>query len=181
MQKALPNLPVEEEGRLNDSRLRENFIERIFAFQRVSAVFRGRWNARQVVKFHTAHKLQLMAHSTVAYRELGQRVSLVKKAPRAKFRDEYVREFMAALTQVATPERNANVLQHSAGYFKKQLPSAQRGELADLIHDYRKGLVPLIVPLTLIRHYARLYETDYLEGQVYFEPHPRELMLRNHV
>ena len=88
---------------------------------------------------------------------------------------------MAALSKMATPGRNANVLQHAAGYFKKQLPSAQRTELAELIHDYRKGLVPLVGPITLVRHYARLYETDYLEGQVYLESHPRELMLRNHV
>ena len=181
LREALPSLPVEEEGRLNDFRLRENFIERIFAYQRLAVLFRDRWTAREVVDFHTAHKLQLMAHSTVAYRELGRRVAEVKTAPRAAFRDAYAQDFMAALSKMATPGRNANVLQHAAGYFKKKLPSAQRTELAELIHDYREGLVPLVVPITLIRHYARLYETDYLEGQVYLEAHPRELMLRNHV
>ncbi len=180
LREALPNLPVEEEGRLSNLRIRENFIERIFAYQRLSALFRGRWAARDVVAFHTAHKLQLMAHSTVAYRELGRRVAEVKAAPRAEFRDAYAEDFMTALSKMATPGRNANVLQHAAGYFKKNLASTQRQELADLIHDYREGLIPLVVPITLLRHYARLYEADYLEGQVYLEAHPREWMLRNH-
>jgi len=178
---ALPNLPIEEEGRLHDARLRENFIERIFAFQRLNRLFTRRWTPRQVVAFHTAHKLQLMAHSTNIYRDLGQRVATVKGLPRSEFRDGYIRDFMTALSKVALPGRNTNVLQHCAGYFKKQLTSGERAELADLIHDYRTGLVPLVVPLTLIRHFARLYDIEYLKGQYFLDPHPRELMLRNHV
>ena len=181
LMKALPSVPIEEEGRLNDPHLRENFIERLFAFQRVSELFHGRWTAGQVVRFHTAHKLQLMAHSTAAYRDLGRRVAKIKELPRAEFRADYIQDFMSSLSRMATPGRNTNVLQHAAGYFKKQLPSAQRVELSDLIHDYRVGLVPIVVPLTLIRHYARLYDVAYLEGQFFLEPHPRELMLRNHV
>ena len=181
LMEALPSVPIEEEGRLNDPHLRENFIERLFAFQRVSELFHGRWTAGQVVRFHTAHKLQLMAHSTAAYRDLGRRVAKIKELPRAEFRADYIQDFMSSLSRMATPGRNTNVLQHAAGYFKKQLPSAQRVELSDLIHDYRVGLVPIVVPLTLIRHYARLYEVAYLEGQFFLEPHPRELMLRNHV
>ena len=181
LQQAMPNLPVEEEGRLNDPRLRENFIERIFAFHRLQALFRTRWTPRQVVAFHTVHKLQLMAHSTETYRALGRQVAEIKDAPRTGFRDCYAGQFMLALSRVATPGRNTNVLQHAAGYFKNDLPSAQRTELSDLIHDYRNGLVPLVVPLTLIRHYANLYQVAYLQGQSFLEPHPRELMLRNHV
>jgi uncharacterized protein YbgA (DUF1722 family) len=178
---AYPNLPVEDEGRLNDPKLRENFIERVFAYQRLSHLFRGAWTRGQVVAFHTAHKLQLMAHSIVAYRELGRLVALLKQTPRAVFRERYESGFMEALSQLATRGRNANVLQHAAGRVKKKLDSASRGELAELIHDYRKGLVPLVVPLTLVGHHVRCQDVEYLKGQVFLEPHPKELMLRNHV
>lgn len=178
---ALPNLPVEEEGRLQDAPLRENFIERVFAYDRLRALFGSRWTAGRVVAFHTAHKLQIMAHSPVAYRELGRLVAAVRATPRNEFRRAYEDGFMSALAKRATPGRNANVLQHAAGYFRKQVDSATRTELAELIHDYRTGLVPLIVPITLIAHHARVQEVDYLRGQTYLEPHPKELMLRNHV
>ena len=135
----------------------------------------------QVVAFHSAHKLQLMAHSTVAYRELGRLVADLKQIPRAAFREQYESGFMAALSHVATRGRNANVLQHAAGHLKTKLDSASRTELAELIHDYRKGLVPLVVPVTLMGHFVRIHEIDYLQGQVFLEPHPKELMLRNHV
>ncbi len=181
LMEAYPNLPVEEEGRLNDPKLRENFIERVFAYQRLRQLFQGRWTRGQVVAFHTVHKLQLMAHSTEAYRELGRLVARLKQTPRAAFREKYESGFMRALSQMATRGRNANVLQHAAGHIKKKLDSASRGELADLIHDYRKGLVPLVVPLTLLGHHVRRHEIEYLEGQVYLAPHPKELMLRNHV
>jgi uncharacterized protein YbgA (DUF1722 family)/uncharacterized protein YbbK (DUF523 family) len=178
---AYPNLPVEDEGRLHDAKLRENFIERVFAYQRLSRLLRGRWTRGQVVAFHTAHKLQVMAHSTVAYRDLGRLVATLKQTPRPVFRERYATGFMQALTHVASRGRNANVLQHAAGHLKANLDSASRTELAKLIHDYRKGLVPLVVPITLIGHHVRRHEVDYLSGQVFLEPHPRELMLRNHV
>ena len=181
LMEAYPNLPVEDEGRLNDSKLRENFIERVFAYQRLGELFRGRWTKGHVVSFHTAHKLQLMAHSPAAYRELGRLVASLKGAGRARFREHYEGAFMEALRQQASRGRNANVLQHAAGYLRKRLDSASRRELAELIHDYRKGLVPLVVPITLIAHHVRCYEIAYLQGQVFLEPHPKELMLRNHV
>jgi uncharacterized protein YbgA (DUF1722 family)/uncharacterized protein YbbK (DUF523 family) len=177
----LPELPVEDEGRLNDARLRENFIERLFAYRRLRNLFIGRWTHRDVVAFHTAHKLQLMAHSTVGYRSLGRRVAALKNTPRAEFRARYSAEFMATLAKQATPGRNANVLQHAAGHLKKEIPSASRTELAELIHDYRRTLVPLVVPMTLLRHHARAHDISYLNGQTFLEPHPKELMLRNHV
>jgi len=176
-----PNLPVEDEGRLNDPRLRENFIERVFAYRRLQGLFRGRFTNGRVVAFHTAHKLQLMAHSPVAYRELGRQVAALADTPRAEFRERYQREFMAALTHVASPGRNTNVLQHAAGYLTKLLDAPSRAELAGLIHDYREGLVPLIVPVTLLAHYVRRHEIGYLNGQTFLAPHPKELMLRNHV
>ena len=178
---AYPNLPVEEEGRLHDAALRENFIERVFAYRRLQDLFRPRWTVGQVMKFHTAHKLQLMAHSPVAYRTLGQLVAVTKEVPRATFRSDYEDSFMTALAQRASRGRNTNALQHAAGYVKTKIDSASRNELADLIHDYRNGLVPLVVPLSLLRHHIRVHEIDYLAGQSYLQPHPKELMLRNHV
>ena len=178
---ALPQLPVEEEGRLNDPRLRDNFIERVFAYHRLRALFAGPWRRGDVVAFHTAHKLQIMAHSPEAYRALGRLVAQIKELPRARFRDRYEAGFMEALTRMATPGRTTNVLQHMAGFLRDGLDPASRQELADLIHDYRNGLVPLVVPLVLIRHHARHQGSEYLQGQVYLDPHPKELMLRNHV
>jgi uncharacterized protein YbgA (DUF1722 family)/uncharacterized protein YbbK (DUF523 family) len=181
LMQAFPNLPVEDEGRLNDPGLRENFIERVFAYRRLRGLFRGRWTNGQVVAFHTAHKLQLMAHAPVAYRGLGRLVAELKGMPRAEFRRRYAGGFMAGLARLATRGRNANVLQHAAGHLKKRLDATSRAELAQLIHDYRQGLVPLVVPITLLRHHVRRHGVDYLDGQVFLEPHPKELMLRNHV
>lgn len=176
-----PNLPVEEEGRLNDPRLRENFIERVFAYRRLRTFFASRWTLGGLVAFHTAHKLQLLAHAPAAYAELGRFVANAKGASKKEVRDHYESTFMTALKQVATPARHTNVMQHMAGYFDDNLDAASRHELMSLIDDYRQGLVPLIVPITLIRHYVRVYAVSYLEGQVYLEPHPKELTLRNHV
>ena len=176
-----PNLPVEEEGRLADPRLRENFIERVFAYRRLRTLFRGHWKLGELVAFHTAHKLLLMAHSPVAYASLGRLVAGAKELSRAELHRRYETEFMQALAEIATARRQTNVLQHMAGYLRPHLDEASRGELLSLVEDYRRGLVPLIVPLTLIRHYVRRFEIPYLRGQVYLEPHPKELMLRNHV
>jgi uncharacterized protein YbgA (DUF1722 family)/uncharacterized protein YbbK (DUF523 family) len=176
---AFPSLPVEEEGRLSDPALRENFIERVFAYKRLRELFRGRWSAGRLVAFHTAHKLQLMAHSQPAYALLGRLVAEQTRLPRAELRRRYSERFMQALAQVATRGRNANVLQHAAGHLKQKLDAAARAELAALIHDYRRGLVPLVVPITLLQHHARAHAVAYLQGQSFLEPHPRELMLRN--
>jgi len=176
-----PSLPVEEEGRLSDPKLRENFIERVFAYRRLKDLFGPRWTTASVVRFHTAHKMSLLAHSTTRYNELGRLVAKAGSMPRAELRAEYEREFMQALTVPATRSRHTNVLQHMAGHLKKLLDVPSRAELASCIEEYRKGLVPLIVPVTLIRHYVRVHSVDYLAGQVYLDPHPRELMLRNHV
>jgi uncharacterized protein YbgA (DUF1722 family)/uncharacterized protein YbbK (DUF523 family) len=180
LREAFPDLPIEEEGRLRDPELRENFVERVFAYARLRALFRARWRPGDAVAFHTAHKLQLMAHSPVAYRELGRHVAAVARARRGEFRERYAGEFMAALARIATRGRNANVLQHCAGHLKRALGRESRAELASLIDDYRRGLVPLVVPVTLIRHHTRQHGIAYLTGQTYLEPHPKELTLRNH-
>jgi uncharacterized protein YbgA (DUF1722 family)/uncharacterized protein YbbK (DUF523 family) len=176
-----PSLPVEEEGRLSDARLRENFIERVFAYWRLRRLFIGRWNLGGLVAFHTAHKLILMAHSPEAYRQLGRLVARVRGVGRADLKRRYTEMFMSALTVIATPRRHTNVLQHMAGYFKKCLDASSKAELGTAIDDYRRGLVPLVVPMTLLRHYVRVHRVSYLAGQLYLAPHPKELMLRNHV
>jgi len=122
-----------------------------------------------------------MAHSPKAYESLGRLVAGAKAVPRAELRERYEAEFMRALGEIAATKRQANVLLHILGYFRKQLDDDSRGELLAVIEDYRRGLVPLIVPITLIRHYVRRFNVAYLRGQIYLEPHPKELMLRNHV
>ena len=133
------------------------------------------------MQFHTAHKLTLMAHSPEAYRQLGRLVAVKRTVPARDVERRYSAAFMAALAVVATPSRHTTVLRHMAGYFKNLLDRESRAELRMTIADYRLGLVPLIVPLTLFRHYVRLHDVSYLAGQLYLNPHPKELMLRNHV
>jgi len=175
-----PSLPIEDEGRLNDPVLRENFIERVFAYRRLRDLFGSDWTPGDVVAFHTRHKLQLMAHSVSIYNELGRHVASVREIDRVGFAAGYESRFAAGMAVPASRGRNTNVLQHAAGHLE-DLDSPARCELANLIHDYRLGLVPLIVPVTLLRHHARAGDVAYLNGQTFLEPHPKELMLRNHV
>lgn len=177
----MPHLPVEEEGRLSDPRLRDNFVERVFAYSRLRGLLGGAWTVGQLVRFHTEHKLILMAHSPDTYRRLGRLVAAARAVPRKDLAQRYSDTFMTALTVIATPRRHTNVLQHMAGYFKKCLDRASRAELLAAIEDYRRELVPLVVPITLLRHHVRVHDVRYLQGQAYLEPHPKELMLRNHV
>ena len=176
-----PLLPVEEEGRLCDPRIRENFIERVFAYRRLKTLFASRWSQGALVRFHTAHKMSLLAHSTTAYQELGRLVAEGKQLARTELRRRYEELFMATLSIPATTRRHTNVLSHMAGHLKNRVDAASRQELAECIESYRTGLVPLVVPLTLIKHHVRVHDVEYLAGQVYLQPHPRELMLRNHV
>ena len=176
-----PDLPIEEEGRLSDPRLRENWIQRVFAYHRLRVLWESKWTIGALVEFHTAHKLVLLAHSPKAYTGLGRLVAAAKQMPRQELRQQYQTEFMAALKILATRGRNANVLQHMAGYFKKRLDDKSRQELQDYIADYRQGYLPLIVPVTLIKHCVRQFDVSYLAGQVYLNPHPKELALLNHV
>ena len=177
----LPHLPVEEEGRLSDPRIRDNFVERAFAYRRLRDLFSGRWTTGTLVRFHTAHKLVLLSHSPRAYAELGRLVAGASSLPREDVRRRYESGFMDALRVIATPKRHVNVLHHMLGYFKNTLDAGSRGELLASIEDYGRGLVPLVVPITLFRHHVRALKVAYLAGQVYLEPHPKELMLRNHV
>jgi uncharacterized protein YbgA (DUF1722 family)/uncharacterized protein YbbK (DUF523 family) len=176
-----PLLPVEEEGRLGDARLRENFIERVFAYRRLKDLFSSRWAIGAVVAFHTAHKMTLLSHSTTAYQSVGRLVAATRGLPRPDLRHGPKSQFMRALATPATTRRHTNVLMHMAGHLKRLIDPASRQELAECILQYRQGLVPLIVPITLLRHHVRVHDVEYLKGQVYLDPHPRELMLRNHV
>jgi uncharacterized protein YbgA (DUF1722 family)/uncharacterized protein YbbK (DUF523 family) len=173
-----PHLPVEDEVGLADPRLRENFIERVFAFRRLRDLFGSRWTAGDLVRFHTTHKLALLAHSTPASVRLGRVVAGAKGADRSSLRARYTTEFMDALKSIATRRRHANVLQHMAGYFRKTLDATSRTELSALIEDYRRGLIPLIVPVTLIRHHVRVHDVPYLASQVYLAPQPYDSMRR---
>lgn len=176
-----PLLPVEEEGRLGDPVLRENFIERVFAFHRWQQLQAQGLTPARLVEFHARHKLVLMSHSTEAYRALGRRVARAGSEPLAALAQDYIAGFMAALTRPATRKRHANVLQHLLGYLKKPLDSADKTELLELIDAYRLGQVPLIVPITLLNHHFRRHPHPYVAEQIYLAPHPRELMLRNHI
>ena len=176
-----PNLPVEEEGRLHDPVLRENFFERVFAYQRLRKLFSTRWNIGALVRWHTTQKLALMAHSPVRYRELGRLVAEARDIPRAELARRYEDEFMSAMRIRATRARHTNAVMHAVGHLKRRLDNASRDELLAVLEDYRLGLVPRIVPLTLVRHHARRLTVEYLLEQSYLNPHPKELALLNHV
>jgi uncharacterized protein YbgA (DUF1722 family)/uncharacterized protein YbbK (DUF523 family) len=179
--RTLASLPVEDEGRLHDPTLRESFIERVFAYHRVRNLFRPRWTIGDLVGFHGREKLMLMAHDPAAAREIGRLVAGARAIDRAALRERYESAFLQALARPAPRPRHVNVLQHAAGYFKALLNDDERREIHEVLEDYRNGLVPLIVPITLLRHHVRRHRVDYLAGQTYLEPHPKELMLRNHV
>jgi uncharacterized protein YbgA (DUF1722 family)/uncharacterized protein YbbK (DUF523 family) len=176
-----PLLPVEEEGRLHDPVLRENFIERIFVLQRWRALLAAKPHLGDLVAFHTRHKLLILAHSTNHYRGLGRLVARAKEIPVREFYADYQSGLMEALRLKATAKKNTNVLSHLMGYFKKDLTPDEKQELLEVINHYHQGFVPLVVPITLINHYVRKYHQPYLKDQFYLHPHPVELQLRNHV
>jgi len=176
-----PLVPVEEDGRLHDPGLRENFIERIFALKRWRLTQTGQKTIGSLVAFHTTHKLLILSHSTKHYREMGRWVAQAKGLRIDEVYARYESLLMEALRLRATVKKHTNVLHHMMGYFKKELAPDKKQELLEVIGDYHNELVPLIVPITLFKHYVRKYEQLYLRDQVYLSPHPMELKLRNHV
>jgi uncharacterized protein YbgA (DUF1722 family)/uncharacterized protein YbbK (DUF523 family) len=178
---ALPALPVEEEGRLADPVIRENFIERVFLAARWRAFVAAGPRPRELVAFHAAHKFAVLAHSPAHYACLGRMVAATGRVLGRAQLEAYHTLLMQAFAVRATRGRHANVLQHAAGYFKRDLAGDERAELVEVIDEYRRGLVPLVVPLTLVKHHVRRLRVPYLADQVYLSPHPKELMLRNHV
>jgi uncharacterized protein YbbK (DUF523 family)/uncharacterized protein YbgA (DUF1722 family) len=167
-----PHLPVEEEGRLQDAALRENFLERVAAYHRLQQMFRGRWTVGQLVAYHTAHKLAVLAHTTEGYRRLGRLVADAKTLGRVELREAYTAEFMRAMALLATPKKHANVLMHMVGYFREHIDDGDRRELLTAIDDFREGRAHRLVPLTLVRHYVRKFDVRYLAGQAYVTEAP---------
>jgi len=176
-----PLLPVEDEGRLHDPKLRENFIERIFTLKRWRQVLAKKESRGNVVDFHMRHKLLILSHSPKHYQMMGKLVAKAKALSLRELYQQYQTHLMESLGLKTTPKKNVNVLQHMVGYFREQLSSDEEQELLEVIDHYRGGYVPLIVPVTLINHYVRKYDQLYLKEQIYLNPQPLELQLRNHV
>lgn len=178
-----PLTPVEEEGRLHDPRIRENFIERIFTLKRWSENVSSGKSRGRLVDFHTRHKFLILAHSERHERIMGRLVA--QAAANRSFLEDVYRQYqvllMEALRLKATPKKNANVLQHMMGYFKHRLSADEKQELKEIIDQFRLGALPLIVPITLMGHYVRKYDQPYLKMQYYMVPHPMDLQMRNHV
>lgn len=175
-----PRIPVEEAGRLHDPKLRENFIENIFSFQRWRNLLDTNRTLGGLVDFHTRNKLLILSHSQDQYRKLGRLVASGKQLDPDQLFDTYEEILLKALGLKTTLKKNINVLLHILGYFKKDLSAGEKQELLDIIDQYRSEYVPLIVPITLIRHYVSKYEQPWLEMQTYLNPHPFELKLRNY-
>ncbi len=176
-----PLIPVEEEGRLCDPALRENFIERVFCYWRWQDLVRNGVTRQSLVQFHTVHKYVLLAHSPQQYEVLRRLVGQAHRHRPKELASRYGKLFMNTLAVEATVRKHVNVLQHILGYFKERLGAHEKAELLSVVGDYHHGLTPLIVPLTLIKHYVQIFDVSYIREQVYLSPHPKELMLRNHV
>ena len=177
-----PALPVEEEGRLKDPVLRENFITRVFVFHDWQTQVLPAVSLHEIIQFHSRHKYQLMAHHYQGYKNLGR--FLAQDAPRLSVRetaDLYIAELMGYLKRPATRKTHTNVLMHLLGYLKKHLDGVTRQDLLSAIDDYRTNKVHLIVPLALLQHYLKRHGSEYVRQQVYLNPYPYELGLRNYI
>lgn len=177
--RSMPNLPVEEEGRLMDTRLRENFLERVFLYVRWQALLAEGLTSRGLVAFHTSQKFAMLAHDEPIYRELGRIVAEAGSGDLEDCANRYISLLMQGMKKLTTPGKHANVLMHIMGFFKDSLSAGDKEELLRLIQAHREGLVPVIVPITLINYFRKKHPNQYIDGQTYLEPHPPELMLRN--
>ena len=179
MMKNFPNLPVEEEGRLGDPVLRENFVHRVFIYRRWHEVCEAGLSWQTLMDFHGRHKLILFSHDQTLARQLGKDLSEAHQQPLSQFAEEYISRLMAILKKTAKRSNQVNVLEHIRGYLKQELDKDDKKELSDSIENYRLGRLPLIVPITLLRHHFRKYPNEYIERSYYMQPHPDELMLLN--
>jgi uncharacterized protein YbgA (DUF1722 family)/uncharacterized protein YbbK (DUF523 family) len=176
-----PLIPVEEEGRLFDPAIRENFIERVFCYRRWQDLLQSGVTRQALVQFHAIHKYVLLAHHPQQYQVLGRLVAQAHQHRPKELAHRYGELFMKALAVKATVRKHVNVLRHILGYFKERLDAHEKAELLGVIGDYHHGLTPLVAPLTLIKHYVQIFDVGYIRDQVYLNPHPKELMLHNHV
>lgn len=174
-----PLLPAEEEGRLGDPGLRENFIERVFVFHRWRTFLASDFNPGGLVRFHSEHKFLVLAHNQSAYRRMGQLVARAGGESFVELTREYLRELMTALKRPAHRKQHCNVLQHLFGFVSRKLETDDRIEMLEVIDQYRAGWVPLVVPITLLNHHFRRHPNEYVSRQHYLNPHPRELALRS--
>ncbi len=181
LMRRFPSLPVEDEGRLNDAAIRENFLERVFVVHRWRKMLHEQPSRQGLVDFHTDHKLLIMAHSEKHMRELGKLVAAPQNMPTDELFKLYFERLMDGLRLHATVKKNVNVLHHIIGYFKKRLTADEKQDVLQVIEQYHRGLIPLIVPVTLLNYFVRKYNEPYLKRQHYLAPHPAEWMLRNHV
>ncbi|MCU4674630.1 DUF523 and DUF1722 domain-containing protein [Catenovulum sp. 2E275] len=172
-----PNLPVEEDGRLNDAALRENFISRIFVHANWHQTVAQSDQIKDLIAFHSNHKYQIMAHSYQAYKNLGKLVANQQKLDFDTLKQMYFSQLMQSLKNIAGRKKHCNVLMHLQGYFKRDISAQDKQELNHLILHYRQGLVPLLAPLTLIKHFLKLHPNEYLAQQTYFNPYPLEMGL----
>lgn len=176
---SMPNLPIEEEGRLMDPVLRENFLERVFIYYRWQQLIKNGLTSNKLIEFHTRHKFNLLAHDETVYRKLGRMVAELDKENLQAIANNYIDLLMEGLKKPATRKRHTNVLMHIMGFFKNELAGDDKQEMLDLLDAYRSGRLPLIVPITMMKHHLRRFPHPYMEQQYYLSPYPEELMLRN--
>jgi uncharacterized protein YbgA (DUF1722 family)/uncharacterized protein YbbK (DUF523 family) len=179
LMKAMPWLPVEEEGRLNDPMLRENFIERVFIYYRWQRMMQNGLSVSALMDFHQRHKFILLAHDEEEFRKLGPLIANINKKNLDQAADEYLLRMMTCLKARASRKRHTNVLMHVMGFLKNKISSDDKQEMIEIMDNYRHGKVPLIVPITLMKHHLRRYPDEYISNQYYMAPYPEELMLRN--
>jgi uncharacterized protein YbgA (DUF1722 family)/uncharacterized protein YbbK (DUF523 family) len=181
MMQNFPQLPVEEEGRLGDARLRENFIQRVYILARWKNMLSEGLTAKSLTQFHAQHKLIIMSHNQNNVRSLGRLLADLNKDDLETIANQYISELMCSLKVIATPGNHVNVLQHIQGYLKKELDTDDKQELSESIARYGKGELPLIVPITLLKHHFRKCPDPYIDNSYYINPHPQELSLLNSI
>lgn len=178
LMQAYPLLPIEEAGRLNDAVLCENFISRVYAFQRWKLI-ENELSAKKLIEFYSDYKYLVMAHDNEAYHGIGKLLSFLPAEELQERGKAFIRLLMATLKKPATRKKNTNVLMHIQGYFKKQLNADERKELTEVIHQYRQGDIPLVAPLILLKHHLKKHPDAYLQRQKFLTPYPDKLRLRN--
>jgi uncharacterized protein YbgA (DUF1722 family)/uncharacterized protein YbbK (DUF523 family) len=176
-----PHLPVEEEGRLLDAKLRENFIQRVYIYVRWQQMTSQNFALKDIQKFHAQHKYILMSHDQKQAKELGSLLAQSSDQPVSQLAETYLEKMMITLKKIATRENHMNTLQHIQGYLKKDIDKDDKAELVGTFTDYKNGLLPLIVPITLLRHHFRKHPNEYITQSYYMSPYPGELMLLNNI